>query len=132
MIETEEVCINYSGLRAGLSQVYLAANHYYLVAAAALQDWAGLVVVLVSTVSQRVWMMCVAGNRLWPATTELAFMFLFCIQVQFPASNAHLEYKGCPKEKNANKHDSDGLGPSCTKYCTLVPHMQIFSWRFTR
>ena len=47
----------YSGLQAAWTVpklVALAANHYFLVRAAAqpaLQDWAGLVVVLVSTVS---------------------------------------------------------------------------------
>ena len=44
--------------------------------APALQDWAGLCVVLVSTVSHlTVWMMFVAGKRLWPATAELAFRY---------------------------------------------------------
>ena len=53
----------------------------YLVRAAALQDWAGLVVILVSTVSHlSVWMMCVVGSRLWPATTELAFMFCHIVR----------------------------------------------------
>ena len=48
---------------------------------AASLEWAGLVVVLVSTVSHlRVWMMCVVGSRLWPATAELAFMFCHIVR----------------------------------------------------